>query len=145
MVIPLLGDWIEVKDGDPRAVAIFRRHYTARENADYVRYGFSGKGESMVLMTKGCDALFCWRKVEGEGINCSVFRNEGGILSSELIKQAVELARVKWPNERFYTYVNLKEVKGDGACFKYAGWRKLPKRTKKNRLVELELAPQEGR
>ena len=135
----LNGNWYEIKDGDPRAVAIYRRHYTARENVDYVRFGFSGKGESMILITSHCDALFCWRIVKGVGACCSVFRNESDLLSSELIKEAVDLALSKWPGiKRFYTFVNPGKVNGDGKCFKAAGWDKLSKRTKKQRLIELE-------
>lgn len=136
------NSWIEVKDGDPRAVALFRRHYSCRDpKIDYVRYGFSGKGESMVLLTKNCDALWCWRKVKGEGIQCSVFHNESSTLSSKLILEAEELAWNRWPNERVYTYVNPRIVQGDGKCFKSAGWRKLKPRTKKHRLVVLEKLP----
>jgi len=138
------GYWIEVKDGDPRASALFKRHYTARVGVDYCRYGFSGKGESMVLLTEKCDALFCWRKVVGEGILCSVFRNEGTILSSKLIKEAAKLARQHWGDERLYTYVNGSKVKGDGKCFKAAGWVKLKGRTKKQNLIQLELADAQG-
>jgi len=138
------GHWIEVRDGDARASAIFRRHYTARAGVDYCRYGFSGKGESMVLLTEQCDGLLCWRKVEGEGIVCSVFRNEGSVLSSELIKEAVQLASQRWRGQRLYTYVNARIVKGDGKCFKAAGFKKLRQRTKKLGLIELELIAQSG-
>lgn len=135
--------WIEIKDGDPRAVALYKHHYSARKGkVDWLRYGFSGKGESMILLTLDCKALFGWRKVEGEGINCFVFRNEGNILSSKLIKEACELALNRWGDMRIYTYVNPREVNGDGACFKYAGWKKLNKRTKVNRLIELEYLSQ---
>ena len=133
-------NWIEIKDSDPRAVAIFRRHYTARENVDYVKYGFSGKGESMILMTLSCDALFCWRLVKGIGVCCSVFRNESNILSSDLIREAVEMALNRWPGAMIYTFVNPRKVHGDGKCFKAAGFYKLPKRTKKQRLIELRFA-----
>jgi len=133
------GNWIEVKDGDPRAVSLFRRHYSCRNpKIDYGRYGFSGKGESMVLITEDCQALWCWRKVEGEGIYCSVFHNEGHILSSELIKEADQLAWARWLEDRHYTHVNPRIVQGDGKCFKMAGWKKLSGRTKKLGLVTLE-------
>lgn len=138
-----MNNWFEVKDGDPRAVALYRRHYScANPKADLVRYGFSGNGESMVLLNTECTALFCWRLVKGQGITCSVFHNESNILSSELIKEACELAWNKWGNQRLFTYVNpLKLNKnGDGNCFKKAGWRKLKTRTKVNRLIELEFA-----
>ena len=134
-------NWIGIKDGDPRAVALYRRHYSCRDRRiDYGRYGFSGKGESMVLITLHHDALWCWRKVEGEGIYCSVFRNEGPVLSSNLIREADELARQRWPDvTRHYTHVDGREVRGDGLCFKAAGWRKLRGRTKKKHLITLEM------
>ena len=136
-----MNNWIEVKDGDPRAVAIYRRHYSCRNpKADLVRYGFSGKGESMILLTVKCDALFCWRRVVGEGIVCSVFHNEGGILSSDLIREACTLAQARGGEERLYTYVNPKKLNksGDGNCFKKAGWKKLKAKTKKDSLIILE-------
>jgi len=133
-------NWIGIKDGDPRAVALYRRHYSCRNpKINYGRYGFSGKGESMVLLTLDCQALWCWRKVEGEGIYCSVFHNEGNILSSELVKEADILAWQRWKENRHFTHVNPIEVKGDGKCFKAAGWNKLRERTKKNRLIILEI------
>jgi hypothetical protein len=126
-----LGLWIEVKDGDPRAVGIYRRHYSAKNKnhglpIDYCRYGFSGKGESMVLLAENCNALFCWRKVEGEGIQCTVFRNESDLLSSDLIKEADNLAFSRWPEKRHYTYVNAGKIKSSnpGYCFIKAGWHR---------------------
>lgn len=130
MVIALDNHWIEIKDGDPRAVAIYRRHYSCRNpEVDYCRYGFSGKGESMVLITPECNALWCWRRVEGEGVNCSVFRNEGDILSSQLVIEASGLARKKWGNKRLYTYVNSQKIQSSnpGYCFLMAGWEKCGK------------------
>lgn len=132
MVIALDNHWIEVKDGDPRAVGLYRKHYSCHgynhgQPIDYVRYGFSGKGESLVLLTKDCRALFCWRKVEPEGIYCSVFHRDAGILASELILEAEQLALQKWPdNKRFYTHVDPKKVHSSnpGYCFLKAGWRK---------------------
>ncbi len=99
----------------------------------------------MILITPDCKALFVWRKFidkSGQtGVNCAVFRNEGAfnnqVLSSQLILAAEELAQTRWPNQRFYTYVNTEAVMGDGYCFKKAGWRKCG-RTKINKLLILE-------
>ncbi len=135
-----MESWIGIKDGDARAVALYRRHYSCRDTKiDYGRYGFSGKGESMVLLTLDCLALWCWRKVEGEGIYCSVFHNEGSLLSSELIKEADSLAWQRWEDTRHFTHVNPREVNGDGKCFKAAGWSKLKEHTKKSHLIILEV------
>lgn len=139
-------NWFSVKDGDPRAVYLFRRHYSCRDpKINYTRYGFSGNGESMILLTQDCQALWCWRLVKGEGVYCSVFHNESPILSSELVKEADELAWQRWNGvNRHFTHVNPYKVSGDGKCFKSAGWKKLPKRTKKQRLISLEVSAVSG-
>jgi hypothetical protein len=123
--------WLPVKDGDPRALAIVRRHYSWRNYRDgRLRRLFVGPGEKMVLLTPGSDAVFVWRKfISGDGqqgINCAAFRNEGLVLSSDLIRQACELARQRWPGERLYTYVNPRKIKSanPGCCFLKAGWRR---------------------
>ena len=140
------GHWIEVRDGDARALALMKHHYTWHNYKDGRSHRrFVGPGEKMVLITLQCDALFIWRLFresghkEPKGVCCAVFRNEGNLLSSDLIKEAVTLALKRWPDQRLYTYVNPKIVKGDGKCFKAAGWRKLSRRTKIHNLIELEL------
>lgn len=126
--------WFEVKDGDPRAVSLYRKHYSARQSnhgmpIDYCRYGFSGNGESMILLTQDCRALFGWKfqKIHDDkqvGVNCFIFRNESNILSSVLILEAEELAWERWGSERLYTYVNSEKIKSTnpGYCFLRAGW-----------------------
>jgi hypothetical protein len=95
-------------------------------------------------MTPDKLALFVWRRNryrwDGQkGVECTIFRNEGPHLSSELIGDAVELARMKWLDERLFTYVDPKAIKSTdpGHCFKMAGWRKAG-RNKSGRLVVLE-------
>lgn len=151
----MFGNWLSVKDGEPAAMSLFKRHYSFHEYKDNRRrIGRNrnlivGPGEKMVLVTQDYKALFVWRKfidASGQhGINCAVFRNESTILSSELIKEACELAWNRWPGERLYTYVNGKIVKGDGKCFKSAGWKKLSQRTKGGLIIlEIEPKPEEG-
>lgn len=89
--------WMPVKDGDPRARELFRRHYSYRPYADGRDPSlFVGPGEKMVLLTPCLRALFVWRKfISGDGqdgVNCAVFRNEGAGLASELILAAESLA-----------------------------------------------------
>jgi hypothetical protein len=146
--------WYEVKDGDPRAVALYRRHYSCKGvnhgvPIDYVRYGFSGIGESMILLTPDCSALFGWLKQkirddEQIGVNCFVFRNERKEnKSSELIKLADGMAWDKWGCERLFTFVDPKEVRtgksNPGKCFKKAGWRECG--YSKGGLLILEILP----
>ena len=140
--------WFGVKDGDPRAVVLFERHYSCRNGKrNHARYGFSGPGESMILLTQDCKALFGWRKQKvhddgQEGINCFIFRNEGDELSSQLIKEAVSLALARWGNERLFTYVDSHKIRSanPGACFLKAGWKRLKKQSKRG-LTILELTP----
>lgn len=138
------GYWLGAKDADKRALALYERHYSAYQYRDgRKRTCFIGPGQKMVLMTFNCDALFVWRKFisdDGQkGIYCAVFRNESPILSSVLIIEAMGLARVRWGNERLYTYVNPRLIKSNnpGYCFKKAGW-KVCGETKVNKLIILE-------
>ena len=123
--------WYAVRDGDSEALALYLRHYSARHYKDgRKRRLFVGPGEKMVLVTARSDALFVWRKFisdDGqEGVNCAVFRNEGTQKSSELIKEAMEFAWQRWPDERLYTYINPKKIRSTnpGYCFLRTGWRK---------------------
>ncbi len=138
--------WLPVVDGDPRARAIYLRHYSARHYQDGRRRTlFVGPGEKMVLMTVACDALWVWRKFLDDaipkqtGVNCAVFRNEGKILSSVLIREAVDLAWERWTGERLYTYVNAGAIRSSnpGCCYLKAGWQRCG--TTKGGLLILEL------
>lgn len=141
----LLSDhWTLAVDGDEHCRAIFDRHYSRYVYADGRRPRlFVGPGEKIVLLSVDCLALFVWRRfidASGQkGVNCAVFRNEGSLLSSMLIREACDIAWRRWPGARLYTYVNPRAVRGDGACFKHAGWTKLPGRTKRRRLLVLAI------
>ena len=56
------GNWIGIHDADPRAVALYRRHYSANLKKDH-RAGISGPSERMVLLTVDAQALWVWRLV----------------------------------------------------------------------------------
>lgn len=132
----LIGDgWVEMRDGDESCRAIFDRHYSRYLYADGRRPKlFVGPGEKTVLMRADGRALFVWRKfidASGQlGVNCSIFRNEGDELASELILEAETVARRRWPTDRFYTYVGPAKVRPTmvrgypvwGFCFYRAGW-----------------------
>lgn len=147
------GIWMGALDGDARAFAIFSRHYSYYKYADCRRdvdgyrnrFLFLGPGEKMVLVTPNYDALFAWRKfinASGQkGVNCAVFRNESTLRASDMILAAEDVARRRWPQERFYTYVNPKRVKGScpGYCFLRAKWKHAGM-TKKGLLI-LEKTP----
>ena len=84
----------------------------------------------MVLRTVRYDAMFAWRLARFRqdrqaGIECSIFRNEGSIRSSDLIREAQDLAWGRWPGERLFTYIDPEAVRSPnpGYCFKVCGWR----------------------
>jgi len=149
----LSGWWIPVHDGDPRALALFKRHYSYRKRTSGNPRGntlFIGPGEKLVLLTQDCRALFAWQhstierlaREKQEGVRCSVFRNEGPVLSSELIREACVWAWQRWPGQRLYTYVNDRKIKSvnPGYCFKMADWQYCD-RNKDGRLSVLEKLP----
>lgn len=99
-----------------------------------------------MLLSPWEDALFVWRRPEytmdnQAGVSCSVFRNEGPHLSSDMIREADQVAWERWPGDRHYTYVDPKRVKSrnPGWCFICAGWRRCGV-TKKG-LIVLERLP----
>jgi hypothetical protein len=145
----IAGTWLSVKRTDERAFALYRRHYSAAKSARWRRPGntnVTSAGETMVLLSKCCRALFVWR-VERfrhdhqSGVNCAVFRNEGAGLSSDLIREADELAWQRWPGERHFTYVDARKIRSvnPGYCFLKADWQKAG--TSQMGLVLLERLP----
>ncbi len=138
--------WQSIKDGDPRGLYLFNRHYSKYHYADGRKpVLFVGPGEKMVLLTVDGQALWVWRKMRDggrdhqAGVNCAVFRNEGQTLSSLLVSEAEQHAWRRWPGERLYTYVKASAIRSvnPGYCFKMAGWRVCGE-TKVNKLVILE-------
>jgi hypothetical protein len=145
------GHWIGIHDGDLRALDMFKRHYSYRHRANGKRRGsntFIGQGEKMVLLTATHDALFAWQRSitkrmdNQEGVCCSIFRNEGSVLSSVLIREAMELAWARWPSQRLFTYVRPSKIQSvnPGYCFKMAGWTQCGW-NKDGRLTILEALP----
>jgi hypothetical protein len=139
------GPWVEVRDGNQTAAALFDRHYS-RNPAARGDARVAGPGEKIVLLTPCARALFVWRRfiskdptASAEDVNCAIFRNEGAGLSSDLIRAAMAIAWARWPGRRLYTYVNPRRVRSTnpGACFKAAGWRRCGT-TETRRLVVLE-------
>lgn len=96
--------------------------------------------EHVVLRTWSADAIFVWRRFIDDsgqrGINCAVFRNEGPLQSSDLIRQADAVADLCWPGARHYTFVDARKVRSanPGFCFLAAGWQRAG-RTKGGLLV----------
>jgi hypothetical protein len=122
------------------ALPLADRHYSRQ------RYGspqFVAPGRNIVLLhplTLGCaTALWVSRwqfaeyaKHEWAGAwECSLFRNEGDMKSSDLIRSAVAATRAIWgaiPKEGFITFVNPRKVRkkrDPGRCFLRAGFERV--------------------
>lgn len=136
--------WWLTKDGDRDCLELYERHYSAYQYQDgRERKLFAGPGEKVVLRTQAGDAMFVWRNFIDEsgeqGINCAIFRNESPHRSSDLIRQADQIADVLWPDRRHYTYVDPRAIASSnpGFCFIAAGWRRCRHRTSKGlRILE---------
>jgi hypothetical protein len=130
----IVGPWRRVKRSDARARALADRHYS-RQTVGAV--DFMPAGRVFVLLTHCGRAV--WGVVEnldpaGElRWRCSIFRNEGAGLSSELIREATTLTHVRWrrrygalPPVALTTEIDAASVRhkrDPGRCFFRAGWR----------------------
>lgn len=127
-----LGHWYAVSQCDARVVCHYLNHYSSeksgRKGTQFIK-GVTGQGETMTLLTSDGLAVWLWLKQQirddgQEGVCCSLFRNTGPILSSELIREADQLGAERWPGERHFTFVDPTQIRSTnpGACFKHAGW-----------------------
>lgn len=125
------ANWCYAKDGDAYCYDLSRRHYSARRYRRPRQRLFVGPGRKLVLLSSDGLAVFAWRdffdavQPPQMGWNCCIFRNEGPVLSSILIAEAVEVAFKEWGKARCYTLVDPKRIRSTnpGYCFKLAGWR----------------------
>jgi len=146
------AEWAVTDTVDDAARGIYMRHYSSWKRAAHARNPrFVGPGEAMVLVLPDYRALFVWRRSEfrldeQEGVECTVFRNESPLCSSDLIRLADEMAWRRWPGERHFTYVDPKSIRSNnpGYCFIQAGWKRLKhKSTRGFRILEIH-APSKG-
>jgi hypothetical protein len=124
--------WELVKKSDPVAVEIANRHYS--------RQAFGKQG----VMLGPPGRLRCFRisdyavwvshwpyaelALDGlDAYRCTMFRNEGPDLGSDLVLEAMLLTEQIWgPAPRWITWVapGLVRSENPGCCFKKAGWRR---------------------
>lgn len=137
---------------DPLANAQAKRHYTCQSpKSDQ----FVPPGRCLVLRAVTAEGGATWATSWPEAQYtkhawagawvCSIFRNEGAGLSSELIVQAVAATRWKWPTAPelgMITFVDAGKVKhkrDPGRCFLRAGFVNVG--ATKGGLVALQLLP----
>lgn len=120
---------------DPSALPLADRHYNRQKVGSPQ---FVPPGRCLVLLTEPCDALWItsWQEDEyvkhawpGAWVN-SCFRNEGPVLSSDLIREAVGITLWKYPKppkHGFITFVDASKVRrkrDPGRCYLKAGWKR---------------------
>lgn len=140
---------------DPAGAKLADRHYSRQKPGSPQ---FVGNATSFVLIAPLSDtpqALWVtkWQRYVRSPMwlnawVCSLFRNEGAGLSSELITEAVAATRALWgdpPARGFVTFVDADKTKrkrDPGRCYVKAGWTRLPERTPQG-LVVLQLKPED--
>lgn len=126
--------WTKSFRADRRAARIADRHYS-RQSPGHCQ--FVPPGRCLVLVTDGYTALWVSSAPYAEFVKhewagawiCSIFRNEGAGLSSELIREAI--AATRWyfgepPALGMVTFVDARQVRhkrDPGRCFRKAGFR----------------------
>ena len=144
-------NWVVSWRADPIVRALADRHYS-RQSVGHPQ--FVAPGACLVLRTLAGDAgwVTSWplarmaRHGYGDAWVCTLFRNEGEILSSELITEAVAATRawfVEAPAGGMITFVDetkIRRKRDPGRCFRRAGFIPVG-RTKDKDLVVLQLLP----
>jgi hypothetical protein len=134
LTVPLLefdeGRLVKTTHFDDEMRQLADRHYS-RRTVGAKQFLYSGR--KLVLRDAAGTILFGWlypdpamRMDAQTGATCAIFRNESTRRSSEIILEAEEHARRRWPEvTRFYTYVDPSKIESvnPGYCFKVAGWK----------------------
>lgn len=135
------GHWRRVLRSDGRARALVDGEHRADGQPHYSRQTpgaaeFMANGRTLVLLTD--DGLAVWGVIEnmdpagGRRWRCSMFRNEGPVLSSELVREATARTYEYWkrhyggaPSVPLTTEVDpakTRRKRDPGRCFRRAGW-----------------------
>jgi len=143
--IPQYGHWMVTHKGDRSCRLLADRHYS-RQTVGHPM--FTRPGRNLVLRTAdGMATWVTWYGIRDDGLQafeCTIFRNETSILSSELIKDAVTATKAEWgkfPKDGMITYVAADKIRSTNAgyCFKRAGWKRIGE-SKKRGLVLLQFS-----
>lgn len=127
-----LGSWRMTHRQDPGIAALADRHYS-RQTPGAPQ--FAPPGEGIFLISWCCRAAWVAVRNRFAGVwrwRCTLFRNEGAGLSSDLVREAT-LRTYEWwahrygrtPLERLTTEVDparTRHKRDPGRCFMRAGW-----------------------
>lgn len=144
--------WFRSWRADPVVARLADRHYSRKTPG---AAQFAPPGRNITLRTFDGDAGWVtnWPDPQyvdhdwGDAYTCTLFRNEGDVLSSKLIREAVAATRHEFrdpPAGGFLTFVDARKVASEnpGFCFLKAGFKKIG-RTKDRGLLVLRLAPED--
>lgn len=145
-------DWRLSSRVDPHARPLADRHYSRQTIG---ARGFVPPGRCVVLLSANEDAVWVTSWPFAEYVHhawpgawmCSMFRNEGPILSSDLIRQAIAATRSIFgdpPELGMITFVDASKTRhkrDPGRCFRKAGFKHIGY-TKKG-LITLQLTGEE--
>jgi hypothetical protein len=126
-------NWHLSHRADPRACALADRHYNRQKIGTPQ---FVPPGRCQEHQAAQADALWVTSWPFAEYVRhawagawvCSLFRNEGAVLSSELIREAVACTRWHYgepPALGFITFVDADKTRrkrDPGRCYRKAGW-----------------------
>ncbi|MBP1893008.1 hypothetical protein J2Z18_002110 [Paenibacillus lactis] len=142
------GPWIVTHKGDRSCRLLADRHYSRQRPGHPM---FTRPGRNLVLRSAAGDAVWVtWSGVRDDGMDaweCTLFRNESSIRSSEMIRFAVTATVAEWgkpPADGIITYVDGRKIRSTnpGCCFKAAGWRRIGK-SKHRGLILLQFIQRE--
>ncbi len=125
--------WARSWNADPLALPLANRHYS-RQNPNSPQ--FMPPGRQLVLVTLAGDAVWGTAWPYAQYVNrdwadawlCCIFRNEGSVLSSELIREAVAITRYEYgdpPPSGMITFIDPGKVRRKrdwGRCYRKAGF-----------------------
>jgi hypothetical protein len=129
-----MSPWTVVPKFTPAGARLADGHYSRRTVGSPQ---FMPPGQTLVLLTPDCLAVFGWWRPDPrsgivamnklDGWTCTIFRNTGPVLSSELILAAESelMGRYECGPDGLLTYVWDRKVASPnpGYCFKRAGWK----------------------
>lgn len=147
-----MSEWLLTWRADPRLAALADRHYSRRTPG---ASQFAPPGRVVCLVSDDGDAGWVSWQTDYPDADwlrdawcCTLFRNEGSVLSSALITEAVAATRALWgeqppPGGMVTTVdpVKVRRKRDPGRCFLKAGFHRLPQLTKDRGLVILKLNP----
>jgi hypothetical protein len=132
----MLFNWLITDKGDQDCRRLADRHYS-RQTIGALQ--FTRNGQNLVFITADLKAVWVtFRPTPGiakrpDGLDaweCALFRNEGPVKSSLLIREAVLLSCALWgeiPQDGFITFIKEAAVATTlkGYCYRRAGWRRV--------------------